>query len=239
MRFFILGGGIISLSAGMVNAVTLLSVFGVPSTHVTGMLTQLAVESVGADDTIPLGYVAGICISFIIGAAISGMTLPSSRLRLSHRYGTLLILESLLLVLAAVALKQQSFIGILSASVAAGLQNALATQYSGTILRTTHVTGVITDLGVSLGRFLRGAPTSPWRVYLHLCILIGFGGGSIVGAILFMRWGSDTMYIPAALIAVSALVYWRRRGTLDGVSVEIVEPEELESSAFNERPPSA
>jgi|GEM_PF-5134493 len=38
---------------------------------------------------------------------------------------------------------------------ACGFQNALATHY-GLVLRTTHVTGLLTDLGTNLGMRLRG-----------------------------------------------------------------------------------
>lgn len=225
LRFFILGGGIISLAAGMVNAVSVLSVFSIPSTHMTGMLTQLAIEGVGVDHTLPFARVAGVVAGFILGAAISGSVLQSSRLLLSHRYGILLALESILLFGATYLLMHDNFMGIVLAALAAGLQNALATQYSGAILRTTHITGVVTDLGIALGRFVARRTVFAWRVYLHLAILIGFGVGSILGTILFLRLGAQTMFIPAILILLCAVIYWQKRATLDGVSEDIVEYE--------------
>ena len=53
-------------------------------------------------------------------------------------------------------LSSGSFYGLLLASAACGLQNALATTYSGAIVRTTHVTGIFTDLGIMLGAIFRG-----------------------------------------------------------------------------------
>lgn len=223
LRFFIVGGGVISLAAGMVNAITVLSVFGIPSTHMTGMLTQLAIEGVGLEHTLPFAHVAGVVGGFVTGAAISGGVLQSTRLRLSHRYGMLLLLESTLLWGATGLLMHGDFTGIVLASVAVGLQNAFATQYSGAILRTTHITGVITDVGIAIGRLVSGRPVSPWRMYLHLAILFGFGSGSIVGTLLFLQFDVQTMAIPAAIILLCAVVYWRRRAALDQVSEEIVE----------------
>jgi len=224
LRFFIIGGGVISLAAGMVNACTLLSSFGLASTHMTGILTQLAVESVGAEAITPLRYVATLVLMFIGGAAVSGAVLESSRLRFSHRYGNLLMLEAAILAFATHFLLQEQFLGIALASLAAGLQNALATQYSSAVLRTTHLTGVLTDLGVSLGRLIRGAPTAPWRVYLHLTLFVGYGLGSVFGALVFMRIGAWTMAVPAGIICLCAIVYWRRRSSLDRASIKILEP---------------
>lgn len=225
MRFFILGGAIISLAAGWVNAITVLSVFSIPSTHMTGMLTQLAIEGIGIEHTLPFVHVAGVVGGFVMGAAISGGTLQSSRLRLSHRYGLLLMFESMMLGLATWLLMHDSFTGIVLAATSAGLQNALATQYSGAILRTTHITGVVTDLGIALGRFMLGRAVAPWRMYLHLAILCGFGAGSILGTLAFLRFDAVVMGVPAVIIFMCALVYWRKRAALDSVSEEIVEPE--------------
>lgn len=222
VRFFIIGGGVISFAGGIVNACTLLSSFAVASTHMTGLLTQLAVESVGAEAIIPLGYVAGLVGAFTTGAAISGAVLESSRLRFSHRYGYLLMLEAAILALSTYFLLQGQFYGVVLASLAAGLQNALATQYSSAVLRTTHVTGIITDLGVSFGRRLRGAPTAPWRVWLLLALLLGYGLGSVFGGLIFMRIGAWTMAIPSAIVAICAIIYWRRRIILDHASIKIL-----------------
>lgn len=222
LRFFVIGGGVISLAGGIINACTLLSSFGLASTHMTGLLTQLAVESVGAEAVVPLGYVAALVAAFSGGAAISGAVLESSRLRFSHRYGYLLLLEGVILAFATYFLLDEQFFGVVLASIAAGLQNALATQYSSAVLRTTHVTGIVTDLGVSLGRWLRGAPTAPWRVYLHLTLLLGYGLGSVVGALIFMRVGAWTMAVPSVIISLCAIIYWRRRSTLDRASIKIL-----------------
>jgi uncharacterized membrane protein YoaK (UPF0700 family) len=42
------------------------------------------------------------------------------------------------------------------ASAACGLQNAMVSTYSGAIIRTTHITGTVTDLGAMIGQYLRG-----------------------------------------------------------------------------------
>lgn len=225
LRFFIIGGGVISFAAGIVNAVTVLSVFGVASTHMTGLLTQLAVEGVGAEHTVPFGIVAGVVSAFVAGAAISGAVLQSSRLRLSHRYGVLLFVEGCLLLCATWLLSKGEFSGAAMAAMATGLQNALATQYSGAILRTTHITGIITDVGIAIGRALRGRGVERWRVCLHLVLLFGFGAGSLFGALAFMHIGPLAMAVPSVIILGCAVVYSRKRASLDDASEEMLDSE--------------
>lgn len=41
-------------------------------------------------------------------------------------------------------------------ALACGLQNALTSKYSGNVIRTTHLTGATTDLGIAFGHILRG-----------------------------------------------------------------------------------
>lgn len=230
LRFFIIGGGAISFAAGMINVCTLLSAYGLSSTHMTGLLTQLAVESVSATPVRSLGVLFCLVLAFVLGASISGAVLESSRLRFSHRYGYLLFVESILLGIATYFLWQESYAGIVLAALAAGLQNALATQYSSAILRTTHVTGILTDLGISIGRRIRGSRSSLWRVYLHLTLLFGYGFGSVCAAMLYQRLGAWTMAVPTTIILLCALIYWRRRGVLDRASTKIVDPSAIRTT---------
>ncbi len=55
-----------------------------------------------------------------------------------------------------------------------GVQNAMVSHYKGTIIRTTHLSGVLTDLGLALGYRVRGLVVERRRVVLHLLILSGF-----------------------------------------------------------------
>jgi uncharacterized membrane protein YoaK (UPF0700 family) len=71
------------------------------------------------------------------------------------------------------------------ASAACGLQNALATTFSGAVIRTTHVTGIFTDFGIMLGAKLRGEEFDKRKGLLFLLIIIGFISGGTFGAYLF------------------------------------------------------
>jgi len=146
---------------------------------------------------------------------LSGMIVQDSALQLGRRYGVVLTLESLLLLIAIPLFKQQQIWGALAAAMACGLQNAMATTFSGAVVRTTHLSGMFTDLGIGLGHLLRGLPLPIRRLTLSGLIVSGFLAGGILGAWLFLRVGYDALLAPALLTGGTGLGYvlhaqWRR-----------------------------
>ncbi len=96
--------------------------------------------------------------------------------------------------------------------MACGVQNALATTYSGALIRTTHLSGMFTDLGIGLGHLLRGLPLPMRRLTLSGLIIGGFLGGSLAGTWLFALLRYDALYVPAAITGVAGGGYllWRQ-----------------------------
>jgi uncharacterized membrane protein YoaK (UPF0700 family) len=91
--------------------------------------------------------------------------------------------------------------------MACGLQNAMATTYSGAVVRTTHLSGMFTDLGIGLGHALRGMALPKRRLALSALIISGFFTGSVMGAWLFRRLGYDALIVPATLTGLVGLGY--------------------------------
>lgn len=56
----------------------------------------------------------------------------------------------------------------------------MVSHYKGTIIRTTHLSGVLTDIGLALGYKARGLPVENRRIVLHLLIFAGFLLGGIL-----------------------------------------------------------
>src|SRR5690606_36376599 len=128
-----------------------------------------------------------------------------STLRLGRRYGVVLALESALLFAAVYFLRRGSFTGDYLASMACGLQNAMATSYSGAVIRTTHLTGVVTDLGIACRHWLRRQPVDWGRFRLYGVLLIGFTLGGILGTLGFHHLSYDTLLFPAAMTGLAGL----------------------------------
>ena len=99
------------------------------------------------------------------------------------------------------------------AAVAIGLQNAMATTYSGAIIRTSHVSGMFTDLGITLGHALRGLPVARRRLWLCGVIITSFLAGGLLGALAFASLEYRALYLPALLTGVTGLSYavWKHR----------------------------
>ena len=93
------------------------------------------------------------------------------------------------------------------ATAACGLQDSLVTTYSGAVIRTTHVTGIFTDLGIMLGAKLRGEAFDNRKAFLFLLIIVGFIVGGTLGAYGFSHLEFDALFIPAGMCVLLALSY--------------------------------
>ncbi|GHE98521.1 YoaK family protein [Thalassotalea profundi] len=203
------GAFILALVAGIVNSIGLLGFQHQSISHLSGIATLLGTGMLNSTFIDAL-HLLIILFSFLIGSAISGYFLRSEALKLGRNYSALLYLEAALLVTAIYFLTQDSLNGHYLASAACGLQNALATTYSGAIIRTTHVTGVFTDLGIMIGAKFRGETFDQRKAILLLLIIIGFIVGGTCGAYLFSLYHIYALFVPAAiclLLATSYAVY--------------------------------
>ncbi|MDP5040277.1 MAG: DUF1275 domain-containing protein, partial [Paraglaciecola sp.] len=124
-----------------------------------------------------------------------------------RHYDSLLVIEGLLLLAAMFLMQNNSLIGHYLASCACGIQNALATRYSGAIVRTTHVTGIFTDLGIMLGARVRGETIDNRKMILFMLIILGFISGGAAGAMLFNHYGFIAFSAPIAICFTLALSY--------------------------------
>ena len=196
----------LSTVAGMVNAVGFLGFEHQGLGHLTGATSQLGIALTQAQ-WITVGHLGGLLLAFFAGATLSGLVIQDSQLRLGRRYGVMLMIECLLLVAAAALFSRHHIAGAWLAAAACGIQNALATTFSGAIVRTTHLTGMFTDLGIGFGHLLRGLPLALRRMGLSALIITGFLAGSLAGAVLFAAWGYAALDVPAALTGMAGAGY--------------------------------
>ena len=222
--------------AGATNAGGFLAVQQYTS-HMTGIVSAMA-------DNIALGFYplvlqgAGALVSFVAGAACSAVMVNYARRhRLQSEFAFPLLLEALLLLCFGVlgawlARIEGLFVPatVMLLCFIMGLQNAVITKLSHAEIRTTHVTGVVTDIGIQLGKLVywnSGAGSVAGRVIadrrrLRLLITLAgcFFAGGIAGAIGFKTLGYVST-VPLALIlvllagvpAVDDITAWARRWT--------------------------
>ena len=200
------GAWVLAFIAGMINVVGLLGFEHQAVTHLTGTTSMLAAALTGGQGEATFQLVC-IILSFVAGAAASGAIIGDSTLQLGRRYGVTLFIESVLLITAVPLLNHGNAIGMYLTSCACGLQNAMASTYSGSVVRTTHLSGMFTDLGIYLGHLTRGRPVDGRRLRLCGLVITGFFCGGVAGTISFQRLRYASLYIPAALTGFTAVSY--------------------------------
>lgn len=211
LRLLFFGAGILALLAGYINAV-MLSFAGIPVSHMSGPATLLGID-LGHAHSRQIILLLAVLASFLLGAMTSGLLISSTVLKPGRSYGFALLIESGLLTLAGgYASHDQTLQALMLAAMACGLQNALASSYRGLTLRTTHVTGIVTDIGVLLAHRLRRKSIKTWKLLLLVTILTGFIGGGITGALTYIHWGAWALYPPASVCLIIAVAYLLQQG---------------------------
>jgi uncharacterized membrane protein YoaK (UPF0700 family)/anti-anti-sigma regulatory factor len=231
----------ISLSwiAGYTNVVTLMTTGHVVS-HVTGNTTYFG-NAFAAANRPWAAYYAFLLASFFLGAVLSAFMTEGARRRgRPSKYVLPMAVEAVLLVVFAIGVELHARVtpdeirtlywitGV--AALAMGLQNATITRISGAVVRTTHLTGVVTDLGLEgvqfllwyrdrlkgmkpdrLGRVLRITQRHP--TFQRLALLASIFGSFIFGVcaatVVFSRFPAQAMGAPVAFLLWIIYTDWR------------------------------
>lgn len=204
------GAWVLAFIAGIINVIGLLGFEHQSVSHLTGTTSMLA-ASFGALDGVKILHYGLVLGAFIVGTVVSGFMIEDTALKLGRPYGVALFIESILLVCSTLLLHRGNECGLYFASCACGLQNAMVTTFSGTVVRTTHVSGMWTDLGIFLGHALRGRRPDVLRMKLSFLIISGFFLGGVAGAVAFSRIGYLALLFPAMLTGLASFTYISRR----------------------------
>lgn len=205
-------GVTLSFVAGATNAGGFLAV-GQYTSHMTGIVSSIADNLVLGNITIALAGLLALA-AFVGGAMTTAwMVNWALRRKLQSAYARPLLLESLLLLVFGLFGTGINFFAglfvpltVLVLCFIMGLQNAVITKISRAEIRTTHVTGLLTDFGIELGKLLyinRTAQKTPVRanpdkLKLQGKLITGFLGGALVGATGFKHVGFVTT-VPLAI----------------------------------------
>ncbi|WP_207005506.1 YoaK family protein [Trinickia mobilis] len=213
-------GRSLAFVAGAANAGGFLAV-GQYTSHMSGIASSLA-------DNLALGdineVVAGLSslLSFLVGAATSAILINWGRRRHLHsRYAIPLMLEaSLLLLFGFLGSNLETHrVLFVPATVCLlcyvmGLQNAMITKVSKAEIRTTHVTGLVTDIGIELGKlFYWNIGETPGNLVrgdrqklgLLGSLLLSFLVGGLAGAVGFRHLGFVST-VPLAIVLLTLAI---------------------------------
>lgn len=202
---------LLCLTAGFVN-VTGFMAFTVLTTNVTGHVAAFAARLAQGDFAV--AWVTGLWMfMFLLGAFISSFIV--NNIFYNRQFSYLIPIITEVAILIAVALYGQVLaatpngVEVCAAALlfAMGMQNALVSVISGSVVRTTHLTGMFTDLGIELAALFKGVGNTNValleQVKLRLIIIVFFFLGGIFGGCLFHYLHYYTFLIPSAILLVA------------------------------------
>ena len=201
-------GSLLNMNAGFINA-CVWTEFGRSTTHVTGMTTLSAMALVQQRYS-EFGRLMLQLTLFIFGAFVSSLCVGGQKkFHIGPTYSAALSIVGLLVFVSSFPEIKHAVIFIIPFS--AGLQNALATFFSGAVVRTTHVTGTATDIGIELANYLSGRNPQVWKLQLLTYFLFAFFSGSFFGCGAAALWGQRALLFPSGLsisLSVGSLWYY-------------------------------
>lgn len=211
--------------AGAVNTAGFVAV-GYYSANMTGNVSFLS-EYLVSGELALAGVFALIVLAFITGAFASGMMINAGRRRQIRAIYALSIAGqgALLIALGASAVMAPAFGGsatlILCLSFAMGHQNAAATRISHARVRTTHVSGMATDIGLELSIMVDAARgklpkeeigANVAKLTLHCSTVVAFLTGGVLGALSYSSAGGFMLVGAGLLLMLVCLPeLWRAR----------------------------
>ncbi|MGV8940220.1 MAG: YoaK family protein [Lysobacter sp.] len=200
------GAAALACVAGIINVVGFLGYQQQAITHLTGNTSLLGAALVAGDTQASI-HLGGMIAAYVVGAIVSGLIVQDSTLQLGRRYGVVLAIEAVMLFAAIPLFRHQHLAGPLLAAMACGVQNAMTTTYSGAVIRTSHLSGMFTDLGIMFGHAMRGMPLGRRRLALCVLIIGFFFAGGLLGAWMFARFEYGALYLPAVLTGCTGVGY--------------------------------
>ncbi|MDN7131114.1 YoaK family protein [Halomonas sp. MC140] len=207
---------VLATAAGILNAMAL-GAFGFLPSHMSGNASQISSE-VASSDTYGFLFLAVLLLAFVMGGTLARIAVIAGQ-----KFRTIFCL---ILLAEGVALTAVSVFEILfySASFNAeilitlgflmGVHNSTSTQLSNGRVRSTHVTGTLTDTGIALGSVLSSFFSRDGKLdrrlfqkqlHTHLTTIFSFLGGCLAGLVLFDLFGFHAMLALGVFLIVVAL----------------------------------
>jgi len=206
--------------SGIVNVVALLEV-GYLVSHMTGGTSKLGLTALSSGGAQFLGLV-GILSAYSAGAASIALAACDGEAPFQGRQSLGLLASATAVALGAVLQHVTGYVPLALGlwGFSQGLQNGVTTRCSSMPLRTTHMTGNVTDIGLGMGRWLRawmkGTLTEAdngarRKSMFFLLLVVAFAFGGFCAFMLEPAFGPLAALFPAAILAFMAIVLpWAR-----------------------------
>lgn len=204
-------GGLTAFSAGMVNVSSLIIFFAFTS-NVTGHYAILA-EEIAKGNWYQAMVVFGWIFLFFYGNFIANFCVISIKKNNFLAHGLPLVFEMVCLLAVGfygefryqeTLLETEVLIGVML--LAMGLQNGLTASISNFAVKTTHLTGLTTDLGILVSMFTqkkyREDRVLRLRFNLLVVIAVTYLVGGVIAGIIYFHIGFKVFFIVVLFLLV-------------------------------------
>eukprot|EP00762_Andalucia_godoyi_P002125 ANDGO_02508.mRNA.1 hypothetical protein len=211
IRSLVVIGSCLSVIGGYLNGFSVVQ-FSQGLTSMTGNLTNSAASiTLGRFSWHPFNALAG----FFSGSLLSGIIIKNQAFHVRRRYGVALMFEAAMLMAAGLLLEYSDsdsvasvWISEFAIACAAAVQNSSFTTFSSAIVRSTHITGMVADVGSILGHVLWYKDLrNIWKLQVFIPLILSFYTGAILGALGAVKIGVKSIYIAASATFLSAAVF--------------------------------
>ncbi len=225
-RFLLIWFCILTFLAGGVNAISIVGYNAMTISHITGLLSRVALYTTFGNPTFIMEFLKPL-VAFFLGALVSGFVTGERKFKLKKRYGFIILAIGVLIIVAYFLDVNWS---IMLFAFIMGMQNGMVVSFKGVVVRMTHMSGNLTDLGVFLGYKLRGNKNEKAITGLiPLAALVSFFIGGVIAVAGYQAIKNNIFIIYSIIyIIVGGLYFVLRYKCNDKNFNDIPDDEEIE-----------
>ncbi len=215
-HYAVLYGMILAFNSGILNGVTLsgiLSTIKQPSSAVTGSWTNsaLTIASGGANSKSSIiNNLALKCIlSYMSGSFIAGLfnPYPMNYSMKRHTIRPCFLIATLITIGSYFSLSKDKYqlnnasstTWILLVLMANGIQNSITSSLSNNLIRSSHYSGITSDMGTFLGQAMRGNKVNGLKLKVFIVLACSFWSGGFWSLGLVKLLGSKVLLLCALI----------------------------------------
>lgn len=197
---------VMAFNGGYINSICLVSLLKNPAGYLTGDLMTAGSSIVQGNFWI-FACVASLAFTFLLGSIVSGLVVSVDNHQIDRRYSISLSLQTVVVLVAMYLLlfghSQANYL----LAFCMGMQNAMMTHYGSALIRTTHMTGTTTDLGILIGHWMKGCDVESSKMLLYAGLIASFAMGGIFGALIYGVFHPYALLL--SVLFYTALIAWR------------------------------
>ncbi|NLB33985.1 MAG: DUF1275 domain-containing protein [Tissierellia bacterium] len=221
-KFFYKYIGELTFLAGTVNICAIVFL-ELTITHYTGTLSNAAIALANGEFT-KFSETLSCVVTFFLGSIISGYINYERKSNLT-KYDSILPILFGITMHITVNITVNSMILLSVISLGMGIQNGTYIKLKGILVRTTHMTGHLTDAGFCLGSLLHGNRDDAWKLMFYMSSILLFFFGGFTSFLLIRAINTKAIEVIALLYCIFGLNtgyhYLKEKQNIISLNVEI------------------